>query len=549
MQIRNKVSQFTSSTSIERKRNVDFNTFNAKQFENLFEQAKQSNLIEGLFNQSAWQVPCKTQDYNVIIEFDLAPYTYLTQVLKAFTIARVLEGKRAGTVYNEIRLIKMAIFESEGFKNTLSLEKFLDQELQKHSYQGNHFAVTLKKFLTFYKIENSEEIIDICSNIKSQRRLVRGLPEFEDIISFDEIINEYFRNASTDETMEFIPIQLWWLLTNIIPMRPTELLLLKKDCLEIKEAHSLSYNITVPRIKLKNATPERGNYEEDIEVDKKTYKILKEIVYKLNSVPSKSEYLLPVEYLNAFRKIPYEKKNKRINRRDFDDLRDRFYRKVVEEKYGKYNLERIKLGDTRHFAIINMALQGFNMLSIARMAGHNEIRSQHSYYSHAEHFSQSYVYRMTQNHLENELNGRVDSSGIIGWKRYIYDKGLATRIEADKLDKIVGRVEFGYCTEQKSIFPETCLESCKFCPKFLFKPAINDQDAATKWLSNTSEDLSRKIQENIRLMRDLSISLSKRYTQGNDDLLKSTSKQLTACMDRKAIIDSKLMGDEAIERK
>lgn len=85
-----------------------------------------------------------------------------------------------------------------------------------------------------------------------------------------------------------------------------------------------------------------------------------------------------------------------MNRRDFDYLKKKFYEEVVENIYGQYNIERIRSGDTRHFAIINMCLQGFNMLSIARMAGQEDLKSQHSYFSHAEHFSQSYVYRLAQ---------------------------------------------------------------------------------------------------------------------------------------------------------
>src|SRR5699024_9236059 len=127
-----------------------------------------------------------------------------------------------------------------------------------------------------------------------------------------------------------------------------------------------------------------------------------------------------------------------INRRDFDLLKKDFYEKVVDGIYGISDLERIKSGDTRHFAIINMALQGFNMLSIARMAGHDEIRSQHSYYSHAEHFSQSYVYRMAQQRLEYNISSKMNNS-MIGWKRYIFDKGKIHNIKDFDLNHIVGR--------------------------------------------------------------------------------------------------------------
>src|SRR5699024_8171574 len=227
---------------------------------------------------------------------------------------------------------------------------------------------------------------------------------------------------------------------------------------------------------------------------------IKNAIQQLNSIDSQSEYLFPVELLFRYRKVKIPKKNERINRRDFDLLKKDFYEEIVEGTYGKYDLERIKSADTRHFAIINMALQGFNMLSIARMAGHDEIRSQYSYYSHAEHFAQSYIYKLAQKKIENKISDNM-TNGIIGWKRYIYDKGKSTDIANDK--DMVCRIQYGYCTEQKEKFPETCIEYCKFCSKFLFKPSINESDKALQWLSDSSADLERKINESIELMKEI----------------------------------------------
>lgn len=44
-----------------------------------------------------------------------------------------------------------------------------------------------------------------------------------------------------------------------------------------------------------------------------------------------------------------------------------FYKEIVEQMYLQHSLDKISPGDTRHFAIINMFLQGFNVLSIARL--------------------------------------------------------------------------------------------------------------------------------------------------------------------------------------
>lgn len=548
MQIKSRIKQINKHTSLEGRQNIKYNTFNLKKYKNLFSQLSDDDLIVGEFMNSEWQFSCNTSNYCIPINFDLKKHTRFNSILKAYAIARTLSSIKALTIYNEIRLIKITVIESEGFKDITAFEKLLEQEIQNHSYQGHHLAITIKNFVSFYRVDQYEKIIDICDNASKRKKTNRKLPVFEDIITFDEVVNDYFRVFPSEETMKFLPIKLWWLLTNIVPMRPTEFLSLKKDCLEYHTDFISPYKIKIPRIKLKSKSYESDSFEESIEIDKKTYKLIKDIINNLHSVAPDKEDLFPVELLSEFHNKKLSKKNKRLNRRDFYDIKDSFYENVVEAKYHQFNLERIKAGDTRHFAIINLALQGFNMLSIARMAGHEEIRSQYSYYSHAEHFSQSYVYRMTQNHLENDINNRTDS-GIIGWRRYILDKGLSSNIEEHNLEDIVGRVQYGYCTEDKTNFPNSCIEHCKFCPKFSFNPAINERNDALRWLSSSSEDLSNKIEETIKLMRDLSVGLTSSYNQSNDDILKTNSKQLANYMDKKAIIDANLIGDEVFERK
>ena len=86
--------------------------------------------------------------------------------------------------------------------------------------------------------------------------------------------------------------------------------------------------------------------------------------------------------------------------------------------YSQHSLDKISPGDTRHFAIINMFLQGFNVLSIARLAGQTTIQHASNYYSHAKLFAQSYVYRLTQTIVEKQAQNKM-SGGFLGTKRKI----------------------------------------------------------------------------------------------------------------------------------
>lgn len=540
MELKVALGSLNPNNIIESKQKVDFNTFDLDKYTEMFDQLIKSNHIFSSFDDIHWELQCNISDYQIIISFDIEVFNEYNLALKAYSIIRLMSGRTAVTVYNEVALIKKAILKSNGFKDLETLEAFLELEVQSHTYQGHELVSDLKRFVSFYYISNSDKIMQICNNQQALKRTSRKLPDFEDIMIFDEVVNDYFQTKQIEETLEFLPIMIWWLLSNIIPMRPSEFLKLEKDCLEFKENYSSPYRIKIPRIKNKMDSPVFLTRKEFIEIDYKTYKFIERAIQKLEKIDSDSNFLFPVELLLHFRKTKRGKKNKRINRRDFDLLKNDFYENIVEDMYGKYDLERIKSADTRHFAIINMALQGFNMLSIARMAGQDDIRSQHGYYSHAEHFAQSYVYRISQKKLESKINANM-TDGIIGWKRYIYDKGKTLKLDNKTLKDSVGRIKYGYCIENKDVFPDTCIEQCKFCPNFVFKPAVNEQNEAMDWLSDSSMFLDAKIRESINLMKDLSISISKSFSHNNDDLLKTTSRKLLTYMDTKAMLDSNLM--------
>ncbi len=57
-----------------------------------------------------------------------------------------------------------------------------------------------------------------------------------------------------------------------------------------------------------------------------------------------SEYFFPSEMFSLNYKVRRKKQNSVMNLRNFNDLKDRFYKIIVEEKYGRYNLEHVKAG-------------------------------------------------------------------------------------------------------------------------------------------------------------------------------------------------------------
>ncbi|WP_254610075.1 MULTISPECIES: tyrosine-type recombinase/integrase [unclassified Bacillus (in: firmicutes)] len=513
-----------------------------KDYKQIFDDLVESEIIKSnSFEENLWFVYDPLSQLNLQIKFDLISYPKINEHLKFYMLLRLISGKTPKTIYDELASLRKIILSSQGFGDLIQLKSVLVESIEKYKYLGYHMVNATSNFIDFYRIDNYQEILNICSNMPNHSKTSRDLPDFQDVLELDDIINHYFKNHNVEETISYTPILVWWLLTNTLPMRPSELLKLKKDCLSYDDSKNEPYTISIPRIKNKSATIGFSIKYDSVVIDQKTYQLLKEIRDKVNIYFPYSEYFFPSEMFSLNYKVRRKKKNPIMNLRNFNDLKDQFYKIIVEEKYGRYNLERVKAGDTRHFAIINMCLQGFSMHNIATLAGHTELRVTQGYFSHAKHFVQSYVYRLAQLKLETEIGYRMDNS-IIGWKKYIVHK---SNIEKEKITEIhVGRVQYGLCSELKGNFPNTCIEFCEFCPKYIFSPSINEKDDAIKWLSSHSEDLKHRIEEAISLLESL-FSLPQRHGHDlNTVERKSAAKRLQQYMELKSKIDANIAGDK-----
>lgn len=516
------------------KKNIEYNQIEISKYQDMFLGLVSQGKIIGNFISPNWQIYNKLNDYPMEFNFDIEIYKELNEALKAFTILNLSNDIATQSIYNDLARLKKLILKTNGFENLRNLELYLEELENKYINEAYILSISIKKFINFYPINNHTKILEICNKTGfSRKKNQRELPNFDDVMKFDYIVNDYFQNHPEEETVKYIPIIVWWLVTNILPLRPSEFLMIRKDCL-IEDSSALNpYKIVVPRLKVEM-------YYDIVDIDESAFKFMKKAISLVNNLDPDSEDLFPTSLIFKFSKIKNStKKNTRINIRDFGTLKESFYKEIVEEKYRIYNLEKIKSGDTRHFAIINMALQGFNMLSIARMAGHDDLNTQSNYYSHAEHFAQSYVYKLAQFKIENKINLKMDS-GITGWKRYVYEKGKIYS-DFENREDIMGKIDYGLCSELKSEFPNNCIENCKYCDKFIFAPAINERDAAIQWLTDSSTELENKIRESLELMKDLSDSLASRFKPSNYDLLKITSKKLRTYMDQKVNVEVSLM--------
>jgi hypothetical protein len=486
------------------------------------------------FESRMWSLPCTATNAYIPLKFDIDMYKEIKQALKIFSLILIAKGKSNSWVRNVVDILKKAVIRTNGFRLIMQLESFLFTE------ERSYFAArTIISFTDFYPVQNITEIRTICESIQAEERRSREVPPFLDIFIFDEIINDYFRKTSIVDHVRYKPIQLWWAITNIIPMRPTDFLRLKSDCVSMDEKSR--YWITVSRSKKVKQSVRDIPPLQTIQINKEVFDLVSNFKLYLFQVGIKSTYLLPQSLYEKIKVGQNGKKRNvvedRWNRDQFASLLKQFQKNIVRDYYQEdYTLE-ILPSHTRHLAIINLFLQGFNMLSIAKMAGHDELNSQSNYYNHAENFVDSYVYNLVKAGLSNRIGSKM-GDGLIGWRRETIDKGKIYSFDEAK-EKFL-KVEFGFC-EDKEGFPNNCGEDCRPCPFYIFKPCINEYDKGIKWLEGHSKDIENKIKVIVQTMISTSQTLSASCRPDLEESLKSKSRQLQQLMDHKTFIDLKLV--------
>jgi len=499
---------------------------------------KSGHIVADSFNDNIWIMPCKIKANDFRMIFDLEIYKNLNQAIKAFITLRRSSGVSVHRCYDELQLIKKTTRVSHGLRN---LDKVKDMMLSMSGPRAYTLSNVLKNFISFFPCPQREELQQICYTVPFAAHGNRDLPHFHDVLVFDDIVNVFFQTKPIEQTLKFMPIMIWWLITNIMPQRPTELLLMNRDCLEHRPDGSVW--LKVPRIKNDDDTPDRVIRYVSIQIDHKTYQIISTYKIKLLELGIEDDYLFPRDFYQKFRKRPKRQAFNRMTLYNFDVLLQEFYIDVVEGIYSETHLEKIKPGDTRHFAIINMFLQGFNMLSIARMAGHDVIATQDNYYSHAEHFSQSYTYLLAQKLLEHKISDPIPQ-GFIGWRRDAYDRGKIFN-KKDTLKML--KVDYGYCKENSDIFPNSCVEDCRLCNNYIFQPEPEHFEQAIEWLQDFSGHLNQRMKEILLIMKEQCSSSLLSSHPASEEILKTNSMMLVNYMSHKAIIDSILLEEDRYE--
>lgn len=530
--------------------NADLNYSNVNLSDTLgnFQSLKDDNtIISGLFQDDKWLCNNIGTHRTVTIDFKtFKKYKEFLLPIKIFA-TYLLKQNTAKTVQSVLKDINVGMKETDSFNidKVKWFEEYLDGlDSDRNRY---HYARNCVRFLSFLDFEGYEEYIETLSRFERPDAKTRDLVVFSDLIFFGEVLNSFELNSTEEERWGYFPIILWWRLTNIIPMRPSEFVEIIADCIKIVGG---KHFITIPRKKLEVQEYGALEIEDTLPINEYVYNLIFKAQQIKRELGDTSEFLFSKTFVGSFGKIKHRRLEHWTSETQLNVMINKFYDEIVIKQYNANpDIERIKPGDTRHYAFINMRLQGFNPLTIARIGGHSRLKTQQHYYGHLNEYADSYVYALTKLRFLRSFNTtgtiiETNQSAVIQRGR-IYTKEI--------YEHYYELEPYGACTYD--LFNKGCINGgdCRGCPFFHLGIEQQRNPEAIKWLTDYSEVMRSQIYEQISIMNELTkgikvdISNLNWYSKIDDHFNQKDEKLVSASNNLKSLMLKKSICDAVIE--
>jgi len=253
----------------------------------------------------------------------------------------------------------------------------------------------IEEFLDFLQL-NEEEIEDVLNLImyKNYKRGKRKMANFIVYFLFEKSINMFWEEASHENKLKYFPLYFWVNVTFRIPLRVTEMLVTSYNCWE-KDEYGNAYKLRLYRTKLKQGTKvKKVSYLVEDDYYQETFIIKDEKIidaikyYQKGTCENVRDFLFDSEYGR-------KSHNKKYSRDILYDLLEEYYNNYFQktkcfnfEKYvcGINEFEKIRIGDSRVLALINLRLFGASMVDCKKLAGHANINTTDHYFSNLDDY-------------------------------------------------------------------------------------------------------------------------------------------------------------------
>ncbi|WP_203249045.1 site-specific integrase [Sporosarcina beigongshangi] len=508
---------------------------------------------------------------------ELKSYEYVNHLPKNFRIivkcwvADLISKYHVTTVAGYYSKILRALEYTNGFDREKEDEFVLwFTSTETISNKDKQYTIyVILNFLDYADIEAGEVYIKPLLNLKRKivrKKANRTLPPSKDILTFSQSIDIYYQeikssnNSATEwinEKLLYFPIIIWWKITTIVPLRPSEFCAIKRECLSEGEGN---YYLHLPRHKYSKKHP---NVVDKVRIDQVAFELISTYIAETDKFGTSDTLISYNSILKTSSDfIRNIRETQKINVNVFNIgqlyiLIQSFYEKIVQQKYGFYIPRKNQLwpNDTRHLAIFSLMMQGVSPIEIARLANHKTISMQLNYAHHTEYWIDSEVFALLQKFKfaqSSQSNSEVSSSKNKKKKGALKASlDLAPHIPNDILLKAFRPPttqdckkplkDLGYCSDEQ----QRCeTEDCIFCSHWRITP--EELAEKSNVIKGKLANSKRNINELITFMKNLhSIMLSDEFSRVNPtnfNKLKSISFQIKDSV--KEIAELKILGGQ-----
>lgn len=421
----------------------------------------------------------------------VVPHTLRSKLQNIYTILEltsnldedILDNSNGGELSQIIEEIKTNdIARSQLVYDFLEYLDFIDDLIISNDNKFSLYQLELKVLKKKYNLQ----------------RKSRQLPSSKDIVMLSNYIEKFFiENNDKDLEILYLPILIWWKLTNIIPMRISELCRkMSRECIISKNER---YYIKINRVKNPDCKENAGlPILNELEVSKDIYELIEHYL-NLTSFDKNSKtlfsYRAQVEAKQNLSKkdFSYDYKANLNSKNNIDyfsanvfaNLLNTFYEDIIKGRFeDDVIVEQISPNDTRHFAFFSLLMQGLDPVEIALLGGHSNIKTQENYQHAVSYYVDSELYKL--------INKRVSKLSNISQDRMRTLRDIFNQMPKEPLESLLNYrpLEVGYCTCKFSN-GESCedFDDCCFCSKWWCYP---DHDNFNKKVTMLKDKVLKK---------------------------------------------------------
>lgn len=441
----------------------------------------------------------------LLLDLELKPSTIksnFTGILKFFKLTEFLSEEHVNGLDN---IIKEQLKEYKNTDKVIKNIKIKNEEVKKNKIldkKADSFSFYAYRYINFLieKLRVSEAIY-----IRYQQQLKvvnakyhigqesRSLPNSLDILNFHNYLDKFFNDTNIPKELKLLyrPIQIWWKLTNIIPMRPTEYCTkLLRDCL-LKKEEDGEYYIKINRVKERNSN--RFPVKKEFRLDKELAEIMLEYIDDTNDFGH-------TETLFSYRGVDYLRKEVQklghatqsalgqkndpnyFTRGNFANLLDSFYEVVIHQLFKDSSYTRqINPGDTRHFAFFSLLMQGLSPVEIALLGGHSTLEMQVNYQNCIEYYIGTELYEFLECKDTKKIKKKISKTlnNIIN--------SLPTKCPKPLDERLPLKIGYCLCDFSKDVC-DNVDDFCCFCTKWWGEPTRN---TFNKWKLEIEKEIKQ----------------------------------------------------------